>query len=178
MPRMGKRHQISRVPAIAVVVSRYNASITDRLLEGAVTEYIRRAGHSTALTIVHAPGAFELPALARAAAFSGKFAAVVCLGCVVKGDTRHDEYLCNAVAAGLIQITVTSGVPCAFGVLTVNTPEQAEERAGGSKGNKGQEAMAAALDTIESLAALGGPVPIIRLGDTKPDKVAGRRKKR
>ena len=176
---MGKRHEISRVPAVAIIVSRYTASITDKLLEGAVEEYISRVGENhAALTIVHAPGSFELPALARAAAVSGKYAAVVCLGCIMKGDTRHDVILGDVVAAGLMQITVATGVPCCFGVLTVDTPAQALARVGGDKGNKGQEAMAAALDTIQSLVAMGRPLPVIRTGDVKPDKVAGRRKKK
>lgn len=148
------QRRTDRSTAVAVVVSRYNASITDPLLEGARATYIERSGGEEGLTILHAPGAYELPALANAAARTGRFRGVVCLGCVIKGETSHDEYISHAVAQGLMQVTVQTGVPCAFGVLTVNTPEQAEARAGGKLGNKGAEAMHALLDTLIEIDAL------------------------
>jgi 6,7-dimethyl-8-ribityllumazine synthase len=140
------------------VVSRYNASITDRLLAGA-REAWGEAGFgddSSAMHVVPAPGSYELPALALAAAATGRFRGVLALGCLIKGETRHDRYIAEAVAHGLVSVTIATGVPCAFGVLTVDTPDQADARAGGHDGNKGAEAMAALLDTIREIDNLRG----------------------
>jgi 6,7-dimethyl-8-ribityllumazine synthase len=153
-----------KAPLVAVVVSRYNASVTDKLLDGAREAYARRGGLLEDLTVITAPGAYELPALALAAARTGRFRGVVTLGCLIKGETRHDRYIAEAVAQGLVNVTIATGVPAAFGLLTVDTPEQARARAGGPRGNKGAEAMDALLDTIEQTDALrhaprpaGGP---------------------
>lgn len=138
---------------VAIVVSRYNAWITDRLLQGAVEAYAQHGGVSVPVT-VHAPGAFELPVVAHALAASGRFDAVVALGCVIRGETSHDRHIAHAVAHGIVQAGVATGVPIAFGVLTVETPEQAEARSGGegSNGdNKGAEAMRAALECALTL---------------------------
>ncbi len=143
-------------PALAVVVSRYNASVTDRLLSGAKEVYAEHGGDVEMLRVIAAPGAYELPALALAAARTGKFRGVLGLGCLIKGETSHDRYIAEAVAHGLVAVTLATGVPCAFGVLTVDTPEQAEERAGGAHGNKGAEGMAALLDTVVQIDALNG----------------------
>lgn len=146
------------LPPIAIIVSRYNTSITDPLLIGAVEAYERAGGDSDSLTILHAPGAYELPMLALAAAESGRFAGVVCLGCVIKGQTKHDRYINQAVARGLMDVSLHARLPVAFGVLTVENAKQARDRAGGSRGNKGAEAMRACLDSLEALAQLGaGP---------------------
>jgi 6,7-dimethyl-8-ribityllumazine synthase len=144
-------------PAIAVVVSRYNASVTDRLLAGAREAY-GEAGFADdgRIVVIPAPGSYELPALALAAARTGRFRGVVGIGCLIKGETRHDQYIAQAVAHGLVNVTLVTGVPCAFGVLTVDTPEQAEARAGGAEGNKGAEAMHAVLDTIQQIDGLAG----------------------
>ncbi len=139
---------------VAIVVSRYNAFITDRLLEGARDEFVELGGRASALTVLHAPGSFELPQIASAAAHSGGFDAVVALGCLIKGETRHDEYIAQAVALGLTQASVGSGVAVSFGVLTVDTQAQAEDRAGGSHGNKGAEAMRAAVQTAHAIRSL------------------------
>jgi len=137
-------------------VSRYNASITDRLLAGARDAYAECGGDPASLRVIPAPGSFELPALAQAAARWGRYQGVLALGCLIKGDTKHDEYIAHAVAQGLVNVTISTGVPCAFGVLTVNTPEQAQDRAGGAEGNKGAEAMLALVDTIREIDALRG----------------------
>ncbi len=143
---------------MAVVVSRYNRSITDKLLAGAIEAYVRRGGLAEHLRVVDAPGAYELPTLAHAAATLGTLRGVVALGCIIKGETSHDQHIAAAVAQGLVGVTLVTGVPCAFGVLTVDTPKQAQERAGGVHGNKGQEAMDAVLDTLEAIADLkAGP---------------------
>jgi 6,7-dimethyl-8-ribityllumazine synthase len=163
-------------PAVAIVVSRYNGSVTQRLLEGAVEAYATRGGRSA--PILAAPGSYELIALAHAAAKTGRFRGVVALGCLVKGETRHDEYIASAVAHGLAHASIDAGIPIAFGVLTVDTPKQAKARAGGKKGNKGAEAMHAVLDAIDAIDALHGMRPPIDLEfkggvlEAKPDKVA------
>lgn len=136
------------------MVSRYNRWITDRLEEGARQEHARLAGGAGALAILEAPGSFELPVIALAAARSGRFDAVVCLGCIIKGETTHDRHIAAAVAQGIAQVSIETGIPVAFGVLTVESAEQAEARAGGAMGNKGAEAMAAALATAHVIASL------------------------
>ena len=138
----------------AIVVSRYNTSVTGVMLDGAMGAYAARGGEASLLAVLEAPGAFELVSIARAAAFSGMYASVVCLGCVIKGETEHDRHIGNAVGNGLAAISVQTGVPVAFGVLTTNTNEQALARAGGDKGNKGAEAMDAALDAADAIAAV------------------------
>jgi 6,7-dimethyl-8-ribityllumazine synthase len=119
--------------------------------------------------VIEAPGSYELPALSLAAAARG-YDGVVALGCIIKGETIHDEVIAHAVAKGLIDVTMTTGVPVALGVLTVKTPRQAKERAGGKHGNKGQEAMTALLDTIRAVENIGtGGAESM---DDRPDKAA------
>lgn len=142
------------VPPVAVVVSRYNASITERLKQGALEEYAQRAGGTATATVLEAPGAFEIPAIVLGAARSGRFAGVVALGCIIKGETRHDVYLAQSVTGGLMDVVLRTGVPVGLGVLTVDTAAQARARAGGAQGNKGADAMAAVLDTIVELRAV------------------------
>lgn len=154
------RTDISPLPAteirrVAIVWSRYNDFVTRPLLEGAIAEFSRRAGSEEGLTILSAAGSFEVPMLVQAAARSGKFDAVVALGCIIKGETSHDLHLATAVTGALLATARETGVPVGLGVLTVDSEEQARARAGGLKGNKGVEAMAAALDTAGSIAALG-----------------------
>ena len=143
-------------PAVAGGGGRYNASITDRLLSGAREAWAEAGwgGQPEAMRVVPAPGSFELPALALAAAGTGRFRGVLALGCLIKGETSHDRYIAEAVAHGLVSVTIATGVPCAFGVLTVDTPGQADDRAGGSEGNKGADSMLALLDTITQIDAL------------------------
>lgn len=138
----------------AIVISRYNETVTSVMLDGAMQAYLDQGGVESDLAVLEAPGAYELIAIARAAATSGMYGSVVCLGCVIKGETSHDIHISSAVANGLAQITVQTGVPVAFGVLTTNTNEQAIARAGGDKGNKGAEAMVAALGAADAIASL------------------------
>lgn len=140
---------------VGVAVSRYHDRITDAMRASAV-ECFRSAGGAEAdLRVVPAAGAFELTAVCRALAVSGDVDAVVALGCVITGETDHDRYIASAVASGLTMITVETGVPVAFGVLTCANLEQAAARAGGDLGNKGGEAMLAAIQTARTLQALG-----------------------
>ncbi len=143
-----------RLPPIAIVVSRYNATITDRLLSGAARAYVKAGGSLSGLYVAEAPGAFEVLPLAAAAARSGHFAGIVAIGCIIKGETIHDEVLAHAVATGLANLAAQAGVPVGLAVLTVNTPKQGAARAGGTLGNKGQEAMEAVLRTIAECALL------------------------
>lgn len=139
---------------IAVVVSRYNPLITERLFEGAQDVFNTRTAKGSTLTRIDAPGAFELPALCLAAAATQTFDGVVALGCIIKGETIHDRVIADAVAKGIIDATIGSGVPIAFGVITADSMDQANARAGGAVGNKGSEAMAANLETISTIRAL------------------------
>ena len=130
----------------AVVVSRFNAEVTDGLLAGALSALDAAGVTADARTIVRVPGAFELPVTAQRLAESGRFDAVVCLGCLIKGDTMHFEYIAEAVSQGLSRVALDSGVPIAFGVLTTLTDEQAMERARPGDGNKGAEVARAAIE--------------------------------
>ena len=120
----------SRLPGpCAIVVSRYNDTITSVMLDGAVNAYTDAGGSPDSLAVLEAPGAFELVSIASVLAGSGMYESVVCLGCVIKGETSHDVHISSAVANGCAEISIKTGVPVAFGVLTTNTIEQAIERA-------------------------------------------------
>jgi len=130
----------------AVVVSRFNSFITERLLDGALLA-LRQAGAAKEdITVVHVPGAFEIPSAARQLAASGKYDAIVCIGCLLRGGTLHYEVIANEVTRGVGQSAQETGVPHAFGVLTCDTLEQAIDRAGLKAGNKGYEAGLAAVE--------------------------------
>ena len=139
---------------IAVVASAYHADVTGALRDGAVAALHARGG--AAPLHESAPGAFELPMVAHALAARGDIDAVVALGCVLTGETSHDRYICDAVAHGLMQVALRHGVPVTFGVLTCVTIEQARARSGGTKGNKGGEAMDAAIDAALAIRRHAG----------------------
>jgi 6,7-dimethyl-8-ribityllumazine synthase len=141
---------------IAIIAARFNDNIVAGLLEGAVGAWRKRGGEDRDLLIVRVPGAFELPLVARRLASSGRYEALVALGCVIRGDTAHFEYVAGECARGLQQTSGDTGVPIAFGVLTVNTVEQARARAGKDDDNKGAEAMASALEMAHLMARLPG----------------------
>jgi 6,7-dimethyl-8-ribityllumazine synthase len=160
---------------VAIIASRYNASVTGPMRDAAAQAYLARGGSAGDLAIVDAPGAFELPALAAAALSTGRYRAVVCLGCVVRGETPHDEHIARAVAHALADLSSRHATPVAFGVLTVLNAEQARARAGGAQGNKGAEAMDAALDALAAADALrSARAPGLRfeLDHAKADKSA------
>jgi len=161
-------------PRIAVVVSRYNRSITAALFDGALAENESRGGVRSAVSVFEAAGSFELPVLALAAAESGRFDGVVALGCLIRGQTRHDRYIAEAVAHGLTRVSLKTGVPVAFGVLTVEDAAQARARAGGKRGNKGTDAMGAVLDAAECVRAIRAGTTAWSSDDGKgaPDKAA------
>jgi 6,7-dimethyl-8-ribityllumazine synthase len=130
----------------AIVVSRFNPEVTGRLREGAVGALIEAGASESRIDVFEVPGAFELPQAARAVAETGRFDAVICLGCVIRGETPHFEYISSAVAHGITAAAGDTGVPIAFGVLTTNTLEQAMARATDTPDNKGREAAAAAIE--------------------------------
>jgi 6,7-dimethyl-8-ribityllumazine synthase len=139
---------------VAILVSRYNELITTKLLDGALA-CCREAGvDREAIDVVWLPGAFELPAAAAAVAETRAYACLVALGAVVRGDTPHFDYVAGEAARGLNDVAVRYQLPVGFGVLTVDTMEQAADRAGGTAGNKGHEAAAAALQAADALAQL------------------------
>ena len=137
----------------AVIVSKYHDFVTDRLQAGALTALDAAGVAASDITIVRVPGAFEIPIAAQHAAESGRFDAIVCLGCVIRGETPHFDYICSAVAQGLAAGSAATGVPMAFGVLTTNSVEEALARAGDGPSNKGREAAVAAIEMAEVVPA-------------------------
>jgi 6,7-dimethyl-8-ribityllumazine synthase len=130
----------------AIVAAQYNAAIVDALWTGALDAFHRHGVGEDRVDVVKVPGSFELPLVAQELAKTGKYAAVVCLGCVIRGDTDHYEYVCRAATDGILQAGLSTGVPVIFGVLTCETMDQAVDRAGGNAGNKGAEAAATAME--------------------------------
>ncbi len=133
---------------IGIIRSSWNENITRALLEGALSTLAEAGIKRENIKIENVPGGYELPMGAKLLMSHGSLDAVICLGCVVKGETDHDKYINQAVANGLMQLGLLSGIPCIFGLLTVNDQQQALERAGGKHGNKGVEAAATALNMI------------------------------
>jgi len=139
---------------VGLAVSRYHSDITGPMCRAAVELFHRSGGREGDLIVIEVPGAFELIAACRALAEREDVDAIVAIGCVIRGETKHDRAIVSAVANGLSAIIVESGMPIGFGVLTCDTEAQARQRAGGSKGNKGEEAMHAAIATATAIHAL------------------------
>jgi len=137
-----------------VVVSKYNDFVTERLQAGALAALAAAGAGTDDLTVVRVPGAFEIPLAAQHAAETGRFDAVICLGCLIRGATPHFEYISAAVSQGLTMAAGATGVPITFGVLTTNSVEEAIERAGEGPTNKGWEAAAAAVEMAAIVAQL------------------------
>jgi 6,7-dimethyl-8-ribityllumazine synthase len=141
---------------VAIVVARFNDFVTERLRTGACAA-LEAAGVKTEdITLVRVPGAFEIPLAAQHAAESGRFDAIVCLGCLIRGETPHFEYISSSVANGITAAAASTGVPMAFGVLTTNSAEEALARAGDGARNKGHEAATAALEMADAVDQLTG----------------------
>jgi 6,7-dimethyl-8-ribityllumazine synthase len=139
---------------IAVVAGRFNAQVTQPLLDGALATLRDHGLDPAAVPVRWVPGAFEIPLTAKRLAASGTVDAVICLGAVIRGDTAHFEYVAGPCASGIAQAALETGVPIAFGVLTTNDEEQALARAGGAAGNKGAEAAATAVEMVALLRSL------------------------
>ena len=138
----------------AIVASRFNDAITRRLLDGALDALTRHGADAEAVDVAWCPGAFEIPVVAKTMAASGRYGAVLCLGAVIRGATAHFDYVASGVASGCQTVALDTGVPVLFGVLTVDTLDQAWERAGTKAGNKGAETALAAIEMINLQRAL------------------------
>lgn len=136
---------------IAIVASRFNDFIVDKLVGGAVDYLVRHGISSADLTLYKIPGAFELPIVVKKLASTGKYHGVICLGAVIRGATPHFDFVASEATKGIAQTSMDTGVPVGFGLLTTDTLEQAIERAGSKAGNKGVEAAAALLETVRVL---------------------------
>jgi 6,7-dimethyl-8-ribityllumazine synthase len=138
----------------AVVASKFNQDVVERLVAGAMDALVRNGIEEDAIDLAFVPGAFELPLAAQKLASSKKYAAVICLGAVIRGDTDHYDYVCKAATDGILQAGLATGVPVLFGVLTCDTEEQALDRAGGKAGNKGADVALAAIEMVNLLKQL------------------------
>lgn len=148
----GGRH--ARDGRFALVVSKFNDFVTDRLQAGAMRALAAAGVETDQVTIVRVPGAFEIPLAAQRAAETGSYDAVICLGCIIRGETPHFEYIASAVSHGLTSASAATGVPITFGVLTTNSAEEALARAGDGPDNKGSEAAVAAIEMASVVAEL------------------------
>src|SRR5258705_6007804 len=139
---------------VGVIVSRFNNFITEKLLDGALDGFNSHGGVERNLTVVRVPGAFEIPIVADKMAASGRYDALVCLGAVIRGDTPHFDYVCDAVTRGIGVAVQTHKIPIGFGVLTTNDVQQAMERAGAKDAKKGYEALLTVVEMISVLRQL------------------------
>ena len=137
---------------VGIVASRFNEIIVNKLLGGAVDGLVRHGVEEERITAAWVPGAFEIPVAAQRMAKSGKYDAVICVGAVIRGDTSHYDYVCNEVSKGIAQVSMATGVPVLFGILTTENIEQAIARAGSKAGNKGYDC---ALSAVEMMNLLG-----------------------
>ncbi|MFZ1082744.1 MAG: 6,7-dimethyl-8-ribityllumazine synthase [Candidatus Kryptoniota bacterium] len=133
---------------IAIVVSRFNSFITDKLLSGAIDGLMRHGVSDGDISVYHCPGAFEIPGTAKKIIESEKSDAVICLGAVIRGETAHFEYVAGESAKGVGELSLNSGVPVIYGILATDTVEQAIDRAGGKSGNKGFDAAISAIEMV------------------------------
>jgi 6,7-dimethyl-8-ribityllumazine synthase len=133
---------------LALVVSEFNSYFTEKLLTGAIETLKSKGIDDKNYKVVKVPGAFEIPLISKKLAESGKYDAIIALGAVIRGDTYHYELVCDQVAAGVLKVSLDSGVPVIFGVITTENEMQAEDRAGGKEGNKGSDAVLAAIKML------------------------------
>lgn len=138
----------------AIVASRFNDLIVEKLTAGAFDGLIRHGALENDVDTVYVPGAFEIPLAALTLAKTGKYDGIVCVGAVIRGSTTHYDYVCNEVAKGISHVSLSTGVPCAFGVITTENLEQAFERAGSKAGNKGYESAVATIEMANLLAKM------------------------
>ncbi len=139
---------VSEKIKIGIVAARFNEFITSKLLSGAVDALVRHDVKEEDIEVAWVPGAFEIPLIASKMAGSGKYDAVICLGAVIRGSTTHYDYVCNEVSKGIAQVSLSSGIPVMFGVLTTENIEQAIERAGTKAGNKGYDCALGAIEMV------------------------------
>ena len=139
---------------VAIVASRFNEIITNKLLGGAVDGLVRHGMSESNITAVWVPGAFEIPSIAQKLARSGDYDAVICVGAVIRGQTSHYDYVCNEVSKGIAQVSLQTGVPVMFGIVTTENIEQAIARAGSKAGNKGYDCALGAIEMVNLSRAL------------------------
>ncbi len=138
-----------------LLASRFNNFITKRLVDGAINELIRHDADEKKIEVIWAPGAFEMPCIAQKLAKSKKYDAIICLAAVIKGDTPHFEYIASEAAKGIAKVSLDTGVPVAFGVITAENLEQAIDRAGAKSGNKGEDAARVAIEMANLMEMVG-----------------------
>jgi 6,7-dimethyl-8-ribityllumazine synthase len=166
----------ARGARFAIVVSRFNSFITERLFQSAYDGLVRSGANKKDIHLVRVPGAFEIPSAARTLAETGKYDAIICIGCLLRGDTAHYDVIVNEVTRGIGQSAQETGVPHAFGVLTCDTLEQAIDRAGLKMGNKGFEAALAAVEMANlKKAVVGHSSSVVRTRNTKSKGESHRR---
>jgi 6,7-dimethyl-8-ribityllumazine synthase len=141
--------------SFGIVVSRWNSIITERMLEGALDTLIRHGVREEGIDIAFVPGTWEIPVVAQKMAQSGKYQAVICIGCLIRGETPHFDYLAGGVTSSLASIALGTKLPVTYGVITVENLEQGFERAGSKAGNKGAEAAGAAIEMANLMKMLG-----------------------
>jgi 6,7-dimethyl-8-ribityllumazine synthase len=154
MPRYFEGKLDAKGQKIGIIVSRFNSFISERLLEGAVDALVRHGADEQDIHVARVPGAFEIPLAAKKMAASGAYDAIIALGAVIRGSTPHFDYVSSEVTKGVASVSLESGIPIAFGVLTTDSIEQAVERAGTKAGNKGFEAAVTVIETVNLLKAL------------------------
>jgi len=155
MPSERKGDLSAKGLRLAIVVSRFNSFITERLLSGALDALERAGADEKKIEVVRVPGSFEIPVAAKRLAQTGRYDALICLGCIIRGDTQHFDFISAEVTRGIQLVAVETGVPVAFGVLTTDTLEQAVDRAGAKSGNKGAEAALSAVEMATLLKRAG-----------------------
>lgn len=154
MPRIVEGNLVDAGGRYAIVVARFNDFVTSRLVDGALDALAQHGVKTADVPVVKVPGAFEIPLIARRLAESERYDAIIALGCVIRGGTPHFDYVAGEAAKGVAAVSVSTGVPVAFGVLTTDTIEQAIERAGTKMGNKGAEAALTAMEMVNLVRAL------------------------
>lgn len=154
MPNIIQSSMISDGLKVAIVVSRFNDFITERLVGGAVDALTRSGTNDSDIDIIKVPGAFEIPLLAQKAVATGKYDAVICLGAVIRGATPHFDYVCSEVTKGVAHVSMEASIPVIFGVVTTDTIEQAIERAGTKAGNKGFDCALAAIEMANLMTVM------------------------
>lgn len=140
---------------IGIIAARFNEFITSKLLSGAMDALLRHDVQEGDIHVAWVPGAFEIPLIASKMANSGKYDAIICLGAVIRGSTSHYDYVCNEVSKGIASVSLESGVPVMFGVLTTENLEQAIERAGTKAGNKGYDCAVGAIEMVNLIQSIG-----------------------
>ncbi len=140
---------------VGIVVARFNEFITNKLLSGAMDGLLRHNVKEEDIQVAWVPGAFEIPLIASKMAKSGRYDAVICLGAVIRGSTSHYDYVCNEVSKGIAAVSLETGIPVMFGVLTTENIEQAIERAGSKAGNKGSECAEGAIEMVNLIREMG-----------------------